>query len=242
MHGSMDSNCFNPLRPALVGEIRSGRGQHESNACFNPLRPALVGEMSRVGGLSAATNVSIHSDQRWSEKSSESDGTRHVNTCFNPLRPALVGEICERQTCRCGAEVFQSTPTSAGRRNRSLRRHPRPRVSIHSDQRWSEKCLVASRRSAWSSFNPLRPALVGEISSRAGYSDWTPVFQSTPTSAGRRNLRRLGVRVIDQSFQSTPTSAGRRNPWPRFRLRPRITFQSTPTSAGRRNPTALKRP
>ena len=110
---------------------------------FNPLRPALVGEMYRWRIRETSdTRVSIHSDQRWSEKS------------------------CGRMTVRRKLHMFQSTPTSAGRRNdvRAASTRRLRDVSIHSDQRWSEKylqpwCIVDSL----DGFNPLRPALVGEI-------------------------------------------------------------------------------
>ena len=61
------------------------------------------------------------------------------------------------------------------------------------------------------------------------------VFQSTPTSAGRRNAKGISDIAAVNKFQSTPTSAGRRNFYTVDGIQRPSVFQSTPTSAGRRN-------
>ena len=189
---------------------------------------------SSSGSSSIRSRVSIHSDQRWSEKYSGSG-------------------------VDLSAGLFQSTPTSAGGEI-SYRRVAVAgfwSVSIHSDQRWSEKYwsagpsirgmrfqstpTSAGRRNKSVAlggpevicFNPLRPALVGEIPD-LGTGSMACEFQSTPTSAGRRNARTIS-QTHTGVFQSTPTSAGRRNLAGLTYTDAATEFQSTPTSAGRRN-------
>ena len=132
-------------------------------------------------------SVSIHSDQRWPEKLGSSVSMRRASVFQSTPTSAgrRNGESC---SISLKNEMFQSTPTSAGRRNKTHE----------------------VMRKAYSSFNPLRPALAGEIP----VSELCVVvgmFQSTPTSAGRRNPGTCGHSHWDDEFQSTPTSAGRRN-------------------------------
>ncbi len=155
----------------LAGEPTPPWRGWRGSRCFNPLRPLLAGE-PRVGCVHGfEQRVSIHSGHCWPEN--REAGRSH--------RPST---------------EFQSTPAIAGRRTG----RPRPadgtgQVSIHSGHCWPENHTAARVPSPSRCFNPLRPLLAGEPTTRiSGASGWQ--FQSTPAIAGRRTLELAHLNAV----------------------------------------------